>query len=447
MLTVFFCRPNTDLPTLSNCSSLQHPQPTQYTVTNPDPDRRKFPPMQSVRSPEPLKLSNMQWYMARSHHVVYLALLDTGITSNEALRGLVGQLLKLEPRLLAHGDLDTGETGLGKLSDTLAAVQFVETADIHTKLQRELSELERPFIGGRRPWFRAVGYRQPDTGKSLLLFSAPHAVMEGLDSQRLTRGKKALPIVVPTAKIGDQLIATLWTLLAIPAAAGHHLLARIFHQENRRYSRHLVTIDYAATRHNARFLGISTRNYLFACVLAALRFQDSGKWNLRAKARLTYSYFSTSTRALDDPGIKLQMAFVSLNASTDFEAFARHCTARLAQEPNRRFQIQHFYNAAFSVHRVLAKLVPRLYRHSVFTYVPADFLLTLLPPNRVDWPQAGLGGGSIHTGSNTPGINSCIFCPNGTEIHLSLNLDDDHVAKLDRLVSFFNARGIVARRV
>lgn len=167
----------------------------------------------------------------------------------------------------------------------------------------------------------------------------------------------------------------------------------------------------------------------------------------KKKQLVSYSTLPDAKTTLEDSALNLRMQVGSLPTADDFETHVKMNSVVLDKENTTEVYSQAFYNSILGVHRVLHKLFPFLYGKRFFTYIPYDFVLSLIPPHITSGPFRKIFNGSMFCGSYTPGVNNCIFVPYRNGFSLNLYLANSEYENLAGLTGLLDELGIEFRRI
>jgi hypothetical protein len=230
------------------------------------------------------------------------------------------------------------------------------------------------------------------------------------------------------------------------ALAPFHLVASSFNRTEPTAGRAAAfDIDRQSIKSLAARLSVRQRSVLFTLPLFAL---DPAENKARKRAHLvSYSSLPDIRTTLEDSTLNLRMQVGRFPTADSFEAQVLRTEAVLAREDTKELYSQAIYNSILAVHRKLQKPLPFLYRQRFFTYVPYDFVLSLLPPHFSGGILRGMFDGSVFCGSYTPGVNSCVFVPHRTGISINLFTRPPVLHRLDRFPEALEQLGIGCRRI
>ena len=397
------------------------------------------------------KFSHLQWYLHHAENTVHLAAESDEALSENDLHEIAGWFMKLAPQLHYRAD-GAGEGHLPSPVNPAAICHYEEVDNLQQALEWAVKNHPAIYADPSRPNFRAYGFclRKAKKGapRSLYVCCSSHALMEGSESARIMRMR-------PTVHHAERAPARLGLLQnAMITAAGLvlaplHLIASAFDRRDVTHGNWAVidisrkSIKQLATRH-----GVRQRSVLFSLPLYGLHFEQSLPNRAKKKPQLiSYSTLPDTKTTLEDAALNLRMQVGRIPFAESFEAHLKAIDKVLSKEDTTEIYSQAFYNAILGVHRVLHRLFPVLYRGRFFTYVPYDFVLSLLPPHITGGWFRKLFRRSIFCGSYTPGTNSCVFVPYLGGFSLNFYADPKIHANMDAFTAFLKQQGIDCRRV
>ena len=397
------------------------------------------------------KFSHLQWYLHHAENTVHLAAESEHALSEGDLHEIAGWFMKLAPQLRYRAD-EAGEKHLPVPAAPEAVCHYEEVDDLQKALARAIENHRAIYADPERPNFRAYGFRlrkaKKGAPRSLYLCCSSHALMEGSESARIMRMRPTVHHAERAeAKLGllQHAMITVAGLVLAPL----HLIASSFDRRDVTHGRWAVidisrkSIKQLAARH-----GVRQRSVLFSLPLYGLHFEGSLPNRAKEKPQLiSYSTLPDTKTTLEDVALNLRMQVGRIPCAESFEAHLKAIDKVLSKEDTTEIYSQAFYNSILGVHRVLHRLFPVLYRGRFFTYVPYDFVLSLLPPHITGSWFRKLFRGSIFCGSYTPGTNSCIFVPYLGGFSLNFYVEPKIQANMDAFADFLKRQGIDCRRV
>ena len=397
----------------------------------------------------PTPFSNLQWYMHRSRNIVsFVAERHEDLTESE-LERLTNCLLDSAPYLCFRAEQNKQHVQMDV--PTKDVCQFERTTSLKDSLLKTLQNPNAVYDDLKLPNLRAFGFQleSPREGqaKSMIVFLATHALMEGAEASRIVRGRQEfeeenrpaapLSLAVRTAVwIGSKILGSL------------HLCASAF---NKGYqdTEHIAIfdLDRSDVRKLSKRLKVRQRSLLFSLPLHGLR-PDTGNTKKSPKPQTVgYSMLPKNKEKIGDAALKFRMQIGRFPSTNRFEDCVRAADAVLDQEDIAEAFGPALYDSILKFHRKLSALFPCFYGKRFFSFVPYDFLLSLVPPHISTGPLRNDLTGSIFCNSNSPGGNCCVIVPHRTGFSLNLSLDRDTHARVGAMTALLDQSKISYRRV
>jgi hypothetical protein len=396
----------------------------------------------------PQIFSHLQWYLRHAQNTVHFAAQSTQAFSEEDFHALARLIMNLAPQLFFRSDVAKGRHETTDI-DPREICHYETTDNLEQALARTIAKNELVFSDHTLPDFRAFCFslRSPTENEpqSLLLCCTSHALMEGSETSRLMRSRKSVHNADQSAvKLG---------VLQRGALAGagltlapFHLAASTFNKTKPSDGRAIAfDLDRESVKAVAQRLGVRQRSVLFSLPLFGLP-PTGGRSRKRAHL-VSYSSLPDIKTSLEDSALNLRMQVGRFPTAGSFEDHVRQTEKVLAREDTKEVYSQALYNSILSVHRNVQKMLPFLYGQRFFTYVPYDFVFSLLPPHISGGMLRGKFDGSVFCGSYTPGVNSCVFVPHRQGVSLNMFAKPPVLDHLDTFTEFFDRQGIRWRRV
>lgn len=397
------------------------------------------------------KFSHLQWYLHHAKNTVHLAAGSDEALSEIDLHKIAGWFMKLAPQLHYRAD-EAGEQHLPSPVSPEAICHYEVVDDLQQALERAVKNHPAIFADPSLPNFRAYGFRlrkaKKGAPRSLYVCCSSHALMEGSESARIMRMR-------PTVHHAERAPARLGLLqnVMITAAglvlAPLHLIASAFGRKDVSHGNWaVIDISRKSIKQLAKRHGVRQRSVLFSLPLYGLHFEKGLPNQAKQKPQLiSYSTLPDTKTTLEDAALNLRMQVGRIPSAGSFEAHLKAIDQVLSKEDTTEIYSQAFYNSILGVHRVLHRLFPVFYRGRFFTYVPYDFVLSLLPPHITGGWFRKLFRRSIFCGSYTPGANSCVFVPYLGGFSLNFYVDPKIHANMDAFAAFLKQQDIDCRRV
>ncbi len=395
--------------------------------------------------------SPLQWYLSHARNTVYFAAQSKCPMSEAKFHTLIETIMNWAPQLNMRAENENDRHVAIEINHK-SICRFELTDNLETSLAETVSRHDAIYSDPALPDFRAFCFRlrQPQKGKpqTLVVCCTSHALMEGSETSRLMRARQSV-------HNADQEVATLGFIQrGTLAAAGlvlapFHLAASRFNSKNPPSGKAvIVNIERDAVKKLAIDLNVRQRSVLFSLPLFGLQLAPGLPRHAKKRAHLvSYATLPESRTSLEDSALNLRMQVGRFPAAGHFSRHVRLTDAVLARENTREIYSQALYNSILNVHRVLQKPLPFLYRERFFTYVPYDFVLSLLPPHVSGGLLRGMFDGSVFCGSYTPGVNTCVFVPHRDGISLNLYLRPPVLENIAAFSGFLDDLGIGSRRI
>ena len=395
--------------------------------------------------------SHLQWYLHHAENTVFLAAESDDALNESELHEIAGWFMKLAPQLHFRAD-GSGEKHLPVPVKPETICHYEEVDDLQEALAWAVKNHPEIYADPARPNFRAYGFRlrkaKRDAPRSLYVCCSSHALMEGSESARIVRMR-------PTVHHAERAPAELGLLQnAMITAAGLflaplHLIASAFDRRDVTHGEWaIIDISRKSIKDLAKRHGVRQRSVLFSLPLYGLHFEPSLPNRAKKKAQLiSYSTLPDTKTTLEDAALNLRMQVGRIPSAESFEAHLKAIDKVLSKEDTTEIYSQAFYNSILGIHRLLHRLFPVFYRGRFFTYVPYDFVLSLLPPHITGGWFRKLFRRSIFCGSYTPGANSCVFVPYLGGFSLNFHVNPEIRANMDAFTAFLKLQGIDCRRV
>jgi hypothetical protein len=211
-----------------------------------------------------------------------------------------------------------------------------------------------------------------------------------------------------------------------------HLLAGNF------YSPHPGPFRYAtrdfprqAVTKMAQDIGVRQRALLFALAMETLFDAASGAGK---KLTSAYSVIDEGGGASRDSFMRMRMRFARFTATSGFAEFAqavdRHLTVTEAKESGFNDEM----NAqGISMHRRIHRLLPFLYTPRLFTFMPFDVVLGLIPPHRLGGALTAHLVEPVYAGAALEGANACVIVPGRRRVTFNFYVQEPLVGRIGRL--------------
>lgn len=412
--------------------------------------------------PEPAAIrdANFQWYLARARHTVYFAAFSARRMSYDDFKSVLVDVTRLAPQMhFRHDDkaqahVDARPYALDDVMD------YREVPSLEGYPDRVLGPEDfRLFANPRLPNFRASchvlseGTSDRQGNRSVLVFRASHALMEGVDSAAVLRGRQSDHGLKRSERkrLWARFVTGLVSVVTVPA---NLVIAGIQWRKTEDCTLRTMSFGRSPMKHAARRLGVKQRSLLFALVMYGLHHVGRDGPPTKRRHLIGYSNLDSERVQGDDDYLRLRMQISTLPYRETFADYAREMDARLGRAGNKSLHLQMHYNAIMGVHRRFARVVPFLYGRRFFNFVPYDFVLSLVPPHMNGGAFAELQLNNVYCGSHTPGVNCCVFAASGDRVTLNIYGPDwllDRMGGITALVEdlgipVFSAPAIAATR-
>jgi hypothetical protein len=390
--------------------------------------------------------TNFQWYFSRSRNTVFFGAYAREALSEAAFLNAVRAALALAPQLNWRQD-DAGQRHVDVRPfpvEAIAAYAEVDSFDgfPDSVLTHGLDIFDDPAL----PCFRARCYvlkhGAHEGRRSFVLFQTSHALMEGADSSALVRGLMSVHEAKPKARTVGAVGRFGLRLAALAIAPANLVMAR-YHQGHLKQSAFVtMTVDRDSLKRAATHYGVQQRSILFGAVLYGI-FHAAPAGPSRTKARLIgYTRLSARRFDGDDDFMKLRVHMARVKSALSFADYVRGLDALLEKDASNATGMQLLYNTVLGVHKRLCRLIPWAYDRKFFSFVPYDFVFSLVPPHLETGRFAGLRFEEIYCGTYTPGANAVIMVPYRNGLSFSFSVDDPMRRRLPGVAALLGEIGV-----
>ncbi len=388
----------------------------------------KRPAAAQADAPRPLPAivrdTNFQWYLSRARNTVYFAAFTPVRMTAATFRAMVADVVGLAPQLnLRHDDQLQAHVD-ARPFDLAEIASFAEVPSFAGFPDKVLGPNEDLFKDPRLPCFRASCFRLAEgaegRNRSFVLFRASHALMEGVDTSQVLRGRPSDHGSTPrdpNPRLAARLSTGLVAILAIPI---NFAIAALHWRKTEACGLRTLVFDRGALKRAAVALGVQQRSLLFGLIMYGLHHQGEVRRQRRRPRMVGYSNITPRRVAGDDEFVRLRMQLATLRYRPAFADYVRHVDQKLGKAGKQSFGLQMHYNAIFGLHRRIARRLPFLYGRRFFSFVPYDFVLSLVPPHVTGGVFADLQLNDVYCGSHTPGVNCCVIVPQGDRVSLNI---------------------------
>jgi hypothetical protein len=394
--------------------------------------------------------TNFQWYFSNSRNTVFFGAFTREPISEAAFRGAVRAALVLAPQLNWRQD-DRGQRHVDTRPFPVEAITAFQEVDSFDEFpDKVLSPRADLFDDPALPCFRAACFvlkrGSHDGRRSFVLFHCSHALMEGADSSALVRGLSSVHELGPKKdSIGS--VGRLATALAAAILAPANLVMARFHKGHlARSGFETMTIDRDRLKLAASRYGVQQRSVLFAAVLYGLFYHGAPTGSVGKAKLIGYTKLSGQRFAGDDDFMKLRVHMARVKSAMTFADYVKGLDGQLEKENRNAIGMQLLYNSVLGVHRVLQRIVPAAYDRKFFSFVPYDFVFSLVPPHLETGRFAGLHFDEIFCGTYTPGANAVVMVPYRDGLSFTFWVDDTMRARLGNVAALLGEIGVPARK-
>lgn len=400
----------------------------------------------STRHARSLGFTDFQWYFSNARNTVYWAAFTDNATP-ERFRALVARLIELAPQLGWRQD-DRNHTHVDmKPFPVERIIAWHEVSTLDGLPDAALQHSEDLFDDPTLPCFRASCWSLPpgtrtDGNSAMILFRFSHALMEGVDAALLLRARDSvheLPPTEPGKRIPQRILSHILAALLMP---GHFVSAALHRSKPSDFKMKTLVLDRHDLRRVANDLGVQQRTLLFALVMYGVYGVAMG-----AKPRLkpqiaAYSRLSSRRVAGDDDFMRMRMHLTMIRNKPTFAAYVQALEKTLAGVKPESLGFQMHYNAVLSLHRRLSRIIPFAYGRRFFHYLPYEFVLSLVPPQKNAGEFSDFHFNDIYCGSHTPGVNCCVFTPQQDRFSLNIYGNTAVMARFDKIGALAAELGI-----
>lgn len=378
--------------------------------------------------------TDMQWYMYHQRNVAFFAAFTAARLSEADLLLMVEEFVALTPQVRQGYDDPDPDAPL-PAALLMRLVHRESVLALAGLPDRWVDDGAAVFSDPALPLFR-VRYAEAETPNAnghvgFLIVQVAHALVEGADSALLSRSQSAAHPVTTSPHRTKPLVKAAAVAAGVALSTLHLLAGNL-------YSPHPGPFRYAsrvAPRHTitrmARELGVRQRALLFALVMETLFGNSSGG---REKLSATYSVIDEGGGASRDSFMRMRMRFARFRSADGFAVFARAVDGQLSETEALESGFNDELNArGIHNHRRWQRRLPGLYPPRLFTFMPYDLVLGLIPPHR-------LGGGltahlrePVFAGASLEGANACVIVPGREMVSFNFYIQDRLLSLVPRL--------------
>jgi hypothetical protein len=393
--------------------------------------------------------TNFQWYFSRSRNTVFFGAFAREALTEAAFLNAVHAALALAPQLNWRQD-DAGQRHVDARPFPIERIAtYTEVDSFDGFPDKVLTHGLEIFDDPALPCFRARCYvlkhGAHEGRRSFVLFQTSHALMEGADSSALVRGLTSVHEAKPKARTMGAAGRFGLRLAALAIAPANLIMAR-YHQGHLKRSAFVtMTVDRDSLKRAATAYGVQQRSILFGAVLYGI-FHTGPAGPSRNKARLIgYTRLSARRFDGDDDFMKLRVHMARVKSALSFADYVRGLDALLEKDATNATGMQLLYNTVLGVHKRLVRLIPWAYDRKFFSFVPYDFVFSLVPPHLETGRFAGLRFEEIYCSTYTPGANAVVMVPYRNGLSFSFSVDEPMRQRLSGVAALLEEIGVPVR--
>lgn len=411
-------------PSFANSLRSQAPLPSR-TRGRESPDYLCYA---HLMAPDPTSsFTDMQWYMYHQRNVAFFAAFTRIPLTPDDLLAVARRLTDLAPQLRL------GYVGANPLrpipDDTLRRLVLTERiATLDGFPESRIDDGRIVLADPALPLFR-VRYSERADGPDALgragfvLVQVSHALVEGADSALLSRSQSAAHPEAVAAPPSPPLVKAAATGLGAILSSLHLIAGNLMSPHPGPFAYASRAYPRATFSRLARILGVRQRALFYALVMHALF--DLGGSSAKRRITSTYSVIDDGGGADRDRFMRMRMLFARFDTAAEFAAFARATDARLTEAEARESGFNAEMNAAgIRIHRRLSKLIPFAYTPRLFTFMPYDIVLGLIPPHRLGGELTENLLEPVYAGAALEGANACVIVPGRTQVSFNFYIEE-----------------------
>ncbi|MGV8840158.1 MAG: hypothetical protein ACWA6X_07620 [Bauldia sp.] len=401
------------------------------------------------QAPQEFRDANFQWYLSRARNTVYFAAYSPKRLSRDDFRRMTADIVGLAPQLnLRHDDRKQAHVD-ARPFDLDALITYSELPSFDGYPDKVVGPNHDLFEHRTLPNFRAACFVLPEGivdesgNRTLVLFRASHALMEGVDTAQVLRGRPSNHRTPQSPK--RRLWHRFTTGLVAAVAAPTNFIIEAVHWRRAPVGMRTLSFPKAPLKKIAADLGVNQRSVLFAIVMYGIYHTGakSGRPPTRRRRVIGYSNLARERYAGDDDFVRLRMQVATMPYRKGFAAYVKELDGKLNKAGSRSLGLQMHYNAIMGIHRRIDRVAPFLYGPWFFSFVPYDFVLSLVPPHNPGGVFAHLGLNTVYAGSHTPGVNCCVIVPQGETVTLNVYGARPLLDRIDGIETLLSALGVV----
>ncbi|HWA19339.1 MAG TPA: hypothetical protein VG757_10110 [Devosia sp.] len=378
--------------------------------------------------------TDMQWYMYHQRNVAFFAAFTSVSLDESQLLERVRRFAELTPQLATgYRGANPGAPLADDVLRRLIQVERVETLDGFP--ERWVDDGARVFDDPSLPLFRIRfadrGTQDANGRVGFVIVQVSHALVEGADSALLTRSQSAAhPLTRSATRTAPLTRAAAVGLGAI--LAGLHLLAGNFYSPHPGPFRYAArTVPRSSITQMARGLRVRQRALLFALVMETLCGAASS--GARRSLTSTYSVIDEGGGASRDSFMRMRMRFARFTSASGFAEFARRVDDDIVAAETKESGFNDEMNAqGIAMHRRLQRLLPFAYSPRLFTFMPYDIVIGLIPPHRLGGGLTAMLEEPVFAGAALEGANACVIVPGRRLVTFNYYVQEALLTRLSR---------------
>jgi len=416
-------------------------------MSSPEPDFGTGDPAAADAAP----FSPMRWKFAFSSLTVHFVAACRRPVSREAFLTLVGNFVRLAPRLRfsvnedRNGHRDPGCISIdadGRASGFDQVCEYSEVPEFRPGLAGHLESMPDIYEDASLPGFRARGETcgGPDAHgtHSLLSMTLAHTLFDGADLARTLSGQPALNAgeddVTGAQPMSFARNAALW-LAAVPMALGYLLIASRETRNAGDFRFAALSIDTHAVESAAHRHNVGAPALLLALVLRGLLLGPKGDGNAKAiYMRIPRQRF----RGQEDRFLHARTELLKFRGTPDFASFIASVAGLLRRRGLGTTAMPFLTSRMLAVIRTLHQVAPWLVPRPFKGYAPADIIFSYVPPLDPSGPFFEFSDAVMFGGTCTGTTPSCIVMPGPQATTLTFWIEkkllDERLKRLMRLL-------------
>lgn len=389
--------------------------------------------------------TNFQWYLSTARNTVYFAAYTPVRFTEASFKDMVRDVMALAPQLNLRND-DRGQAHVDtRPFDLDRILSFEELVDFDGFPDRVLGPNDDLFRDPDLPSFRASCFTlaegtNADGNRSFVLYRASHALMEGVDTAQVLRGRPSDHSKKPSRTISRPLGRLMTGLIAAAAMPLNFIIMALHWRRNDNCMLRTKVLSRRDIKRVASEIGVPQRTLIFALIMYGL-YYGGGRKPLRPRI-IGYSNLSPRRFEGDDDFVRLRMQATTVGSRSSFAEYAKALDAKLSKAGRESLGLQMHYNSIFGVHRQIVRLFPFLYGKRFFGFVPYDFLLSLVPPHTPGGVFAKLSLNDVYCGTHMAGVNCCVIVPQADRVSLSIYCPSRVLGRMSEMDALLDELGI-----